>query len=278
MAGAVRELVTLLKFRVDKNSLQGAKKQEENLKKGLEGIDRKKAKLNVNSSELARAGEKLNTFSRSISAIAKKRITISANATPALTAVSRLSAELKGIHDKKITVNASAKKTEAGGGLGGTVGNVAGAAAAGAAAGAAAIGGGAYAIAQTSDEMAALDGRLRSVTKSEEECYSLERKLYEQAQKSRVAYADLGNMYYGIAQAMKDYGTSEADILKVTDTVSKSLIAGGASKEQTEGVILQLTQALQSGVLQGDELHSLREGAPDLVRDMAAAMGAMSLS
>lgn len=129
------------------------------------------------------------------------------------------------------------------------------------------------AIKNTADEMMSLDGRLRSVTSSEEERRGVETQLYELSQNNRSALAEMGDLYFSTARACKQMGRSQEDAMRTTDIVSKALTLGGATTEQAKASILQLGQALGSGVLQGDELHSLDENASLLMQHMAESIG-----
>ena len=129
------------------------------------------------------------------------------------------------------------------------------------------------AIKNTADEMMSLDGRLRSVTSSEEERRGVETQLYELSQNNRSALAEMGDLYFSTARACKQMGRSQEDAMRTTDIVSKALTLGGATTEQAKASILQLGQALGSGVLQGDELHSLGENASLLMQHMAESIG-----
>ena len=131
----------------------------------------------------------------------------------------------------------------------------------------------ASAIRQTADEVMNLDGRLRSVTSSDRERLRIEDKLYEQAQNSRTSWQGQETMFYKIAKASNRYGYSLDDAARMTDIVSKALVVGGASAQEAEATILQLGQALSSGVLQGDELHSLDENASGLMQHIAEQLG-----
>lgn len=128
-------------------------------------------------------------------------------------------------------------------------------------------------VVQTADEMMNLDGRLRTITQTEEERYGVEDKLYGLAQQNRQSYSSMGDLYFKVARAAQRYGISAEDSARVTDVVSKSLTVGGASASEASATILQLGQALSSGVLQGDELHSLDENASLLMQHIADYFG-----
>lgn len=128
-------------------------------------------------------------------------------------------------------------------------------------------------IVSTADEVMNLDGRLRTVTKTDEERYGLEDKLYEMAQNNRQEYSAIGDLFYKVQRGASRYGFSSDDSMRVADIVSKSLTVGGASTQEAQATILQLGQALSSGVLQGDELHSLDENASLLMQHVAENLG-----
>lgn len=128
-------------------------------------------------------------------------------------------------------------------------------------------------IKQTADAMMSLSSRIKLVTKDDAERLQIESRLYQMSNRNRASLEDLGDLYYKTASASKQFGASQEDVLRLTDIVSKSLIIGGADTNQQKSTILQLSQALSSGVLQGDELRSLRENAPRLMQEIAKNMG-----
>lgn len=128
-------------------------------------------------------------------------------------------------------------------------------------------------IKQTADAMMSLSSRIKLVTKDDAERLRVESALYNMSIRNRASLEDLGDLYYKTASSAKQFGATQEDVLKLTDIVSKSLIVGGADTAQQKSTILQLSQALSSGVLQGDELRSLRENAPRLMQEIAKNLG-----
>lgn len=129
------------------------------------------------------------------------------------------------------------------------------------------------AIKSAADDMMNLDGRLRTVTADEQERFDVEQQLYEMSMQNRQSLDSMGDLYYKVARAAQRFGVSQEDSMRVTDVVSKALTVGGASAQEASATILQLGQALSSGVLQGDELHSLDENASLLMQHVADNMG-----
>jgi tape measure domain-containing protein len=90
------------------------------------------------------------------------------------------------------------------------------------------------------------------------------------ARTSLEAYVDL---YSRLTRSAAGVAKTEGEIATATNIVAKAFKAGGASASEQAAGILQLGQALGSGVLQGDELRSLRENAPILAQAIADAFG-----
>jgi len=83
------------------------------------------------------------------------------------------------------------------------------------------------------------------------------------------AYAAL---YTRVGNAAKDYIKTQEDLLGITDTISQALVVGGASAQEASAVMTQFSQALASGVLQGDEFRSMAEAAPQYLDKLSEAM------
>lgn len=95
-------------------------------------------------------------------------------------------------------------------------------------------------------------------------------QLKDGANEARTAFGDYVDLYARLIRSASGVAKSEQEIATATDVVSKAFKAGGASAQEQAAGILQLGQALGSGVLQGDELRSLRENAPILAQAIAA--------
>ncbi|MBZ9943436.1 tape measure protein [Mesorhizobium sp. BR1-1-13] len=94
-------------------------------------------------------------------------------------------------------------------------------------------------------------------------------ELVKGANDARTSLADYTDLYAKLIRSASGVAKSEQEIADVTNGVSKAFKAGGASAGEQAAGILQLGQALGSGVLQGDELRSLRENAPIIAKAIA---------
>ncbi len=93
------------------------------------------------------------------------------------------------------------------------------------------------------------------------------------ANESRTGLTETSDLYSKLLRATKDVAKSELDVARATLIVNKAFKAGGAALSEQRAGILQLSQALGSGLLQGDELRSVRENAPLLAQALAKEFG-----
>ncbi|QFQ87314.1 tape measure protein [Paracoccus kondratievae] len=113
-----------------------------------------------------------------------------------------------------------------------------------------------------------VENRLRSLGEYSDDAAE---RLTEAAIRSRTGLRDMAD---GVARIQKATGAGFDETIRRVETLNKLLTMGGASGAEVGSVMLQLSQALSSGVLQGDELRSLREAAPvELLDAIAKAAG-----
>lgn len=88
-------------------------------------------------------------------------------------------------------------------------------------------------------------------------------KMYAASLRSRSNYGDmLSNVGKSMALASDSFQGNVDNAIRFQEVMAKSYAIGGASAAEQSSSMYQLIQALGSGVLQGDELRSVREGAP----------------
>lgn len=90
---------------------------------------------------------------------------------------------------------------------------------------------------------------------------------------SRTNLESTADLYYRIQRSAKALGISQQEAADITESLAKALTASGQSAGESAGPLLQLGQALQSGVFQGDELRSILEGLPQVAQALAKELG-----
>jgi len=123
------------------------------------------------------------------------------------------------------------------------------------------------------DDLTLLEGRLKLVTKNAQDLTNVQRELLDISNRTRNSYSATANLYARIGRSVEELGTSQKDLLQVTETINKALIVSGASATEASAALIQLSQGLASGTLRGDELRSVLEQTPRLAKAIADGMG-----
>ena len=128
-------------------------------------------------------------------------------------------------------------------------------------------------VLDTADAMQSINSQVRQVTSSETEYLSVQRQLLDTANRTRASLESTASLYVSTSRALKDYGYTQQEILKFTEATNNAMTIGGVGAQQQAAALMQLSQALGSGVLQGDEFKSISEAAPILLDTIAEYMG-----
>nr|DAK68728.1 MAG TPA: Tail tape measure [Caudoviricetes sp.] len=126
---------------------------------------------------------------------------------------------------------------------------------------------------QMSDKMKTLAAQVKFVTNSFEEYKAVQSQLFSISQRTRADLEATTTIYARSARALKDYGYSQERILTFTETLNKAMAVGGVGAQEQASALFQLSQALGSGRLQGDEFRTIAEAAPIILDTIAEYMG-----
>ena len=124
-----------------------------------------------------------------------------------------------------------------------------------------------------SDEWTTLNNRIRLVTSTQAEFAAAQSSLVSISQGTGQALNSIGSTYQALARSQKELGLTQKEVLQLTDTISKTMVIGGGTAEGNAAALIQLSQALSSGVLRGEEFNSVMEQAPALAKTMAEGLG-----
>lgn len=109
------------------------------------------------------------------------------------------------------------------------------------------------------DEYAGLDAKIRLVTRSEQEAAQVRERLYSLSQRTGTAYGSNADAFSKLALSMREVGIDGEQTARIIEVVNKSLAINGSSAGMAGAFMLQFSQAMASGVLQGDEFRSMME-------------------
>lgn len=98
---------------------------------------------------------------------------------------------------------------------------------------------------------------------------SVQEDLFRTAQTYGVELESLGTLFGRAAQSAGELGASQSELLQFSEGVSAALKIQGSSAVQSSGALLQLSQALASGIVRAEEYNSINEGALPILRAVA---------
>ena len=124
-----------------------------------------------------------------------------------------------------------------------------------------------------SDEYANMHARLDMIRDGMQTTEELQKSIYTSAQRTGSAYTTMANGVAKMRMQAGDVFQNNGETIAFLETMNKSFVVGGASIEEQKSAMLQLTQAMASGKLQGDELRSLAETSPALIQAIANKLG-----
>lgn len=128
-------------------------------------------------------------------------------------------------------------------------------------------------IQDTATEWAQVQARLKLVAGSQENAIYLNKQIFESAQRARGGYMEMADAVIQVSQSAHDAFPDPRQAVEFMEGIQKVFAIGGASKEAQKNAMLQLTQGLASGQLQGDEFRSIAENAPMIENIIAKTMG-----
>lgn len=126
---------------------------------------------------------------------------------------------------------------------------------------------------ETSDEMSQISAKLNMINDGTRTTAQLQEEIYESAQRSRGAYLDTANLVARLGMNAGEAFGSNDEMIQFAENLNKSFKIAGASSQEQASVILQMSQALASGVLRGQEFNAVMSGAPNVMRIIAEYMG-----
>lgn len=129
-------------------------------------------------------------------------------------------------------------------------------------------------IMESSDTMSAVQYRLATYDTTDATGQQLLDASYLAAQRSRSSVSDTANLASRILISGAT-GGSGAESIDLAEILNKASFLGGSSSQESQRALLQLSQALASGVLQGDELRAIREQAPGLTDVLARGLSSL---
>lgn len=124
-------------------------------------------------------------------------------------------------------------------------------------------------LAQTTSRLDLMNNSFNQINGTANETSELVNMVYAAAQDARGSFSDMASVVARFGNNARDAFGSSEEVVAFADLVQKQMTIAGASTQEAANAELQLSQALGSGVLRGDELNSIFEQAPNLIQNIA---------
>ncbi|EGT4624334.1 tape measure protein [Clostridioides difficile] len=120
-----------------------------------------------------------------------------------------------------------------------------------------------------SDQMTSANARLNMINDGQLSDGGLNKMIFQSAERSRASYLDTAQIVSRIGMNAGSAFSSTREIVGFAEQLNKKFVIAGASTEEMNSALLQLTQGLGSGVLRGEELNAVFESAPNIIHSIA---------
>lgn len=128
-------------------------------------------------------------------------------------------------------------------------------------------------IVKTADQLQMTKARLDLMNDGLQTTEQLQEKIFQAAQRSRGEYAATADAVAKLGLRAGSIFKNNDETIQFTETLNKMFVIAGASTAEMNSATLQLTQALGSGVLRGEEFNAVFEAAPNVMQAVADHIG-----
>lgn len=115
--------------------------------------------------------------------------------------------------------------------------------------------------------------KLANALRPSEQLVDVTERVFNITQQTRGSLDATASLYARLERATREYGTSADDLAKLTTIINQGFVVSGATAQEAENAIIQLSQGLASGALRGEEFNSVNEQGNRLIVALADSMG-----
>nr|WP_317281058.1 tape measure protein [uncultured Anaerotignum sp.] len=126
---------------------------------------------------------------------------------------------------------------------------------------------------QMSDTLISTTARLDMVNDGLQSTAALNNMIFASANRARGSYTEMSAMVSKLGLLAGDAFGSTQEIVAFAEQLNKQMAISGTSTMEGQAAMLQLTQAMASGVLRGEELNSILEQTPMIAQTIANYLG-----
>lgn len=128
-------------------------------------------------------------------------------------------------------------------------------------------------VSEYADAWATVNNKLANSLRPSEQLADVTERVFNITQQTRSSLDATASLYARLERATRQYGTSADDLAKLTTIINQGFVVSGATAQEAENAIIQLSQGLASGALRGEEFNSVNEQGNRLIVALADSMG-----
>jgi len=128
-------------------------------------------------------------------------------------------------------------------------------------------------IIEAGDSWAMMAARLKIATGSMENAKVVQQDLFDLAQKIRVPLEDAARLYTRMADPLRMLGKTSGETMQMVEGVALALKLSGATGAEASSVMLQFSQSINAGRLNGAEFNAVAEGSPIILKALEIQTG-----
>lgn len=128
-------------------------------------------------------------------------------------------------------------------------------------------------VSEYADAWATVNNKLSNSLRPNEQLADVTERVFNITQQTRSSLDATASLYARLERATRQYGTSADDLAKLTTIINQGFVVSGATAQEAENAIIQLSQGLASGALRGEEFNSVNEQGNRLIVALADSMG-----
>lgn len=128
-------------------------------------------------------------------------------------------------------------------------------------------------VASYSEAWTELNNKLSNSVRASESLVDVTQRVFDISQATRSSLDATATLYARLERGTREYNTSAEDLAKLTSIINQGFIVSGATAQEAENAIIQLSQGIASGVLRGEEFNSVSEQGSRLMVALADSLG-----
>ncbi|MES0686746.1 tape measure protein [Providencia stuartii] len=128
-------------------------------------------------------------------------------------------------------------------------------------------------VADYAEAWTTLNNKLSNSIREGESLVDVTERIFNISQTTRSSLDATATLYARLERGTRQYNTSAQDLAKLTTIINQGFIVSGATAQEAENAIIQLSQGIASGVLRGEEFNSVSEQGSRLMVALADSLG-----